>query len=80
MSDKSGQHGGWGGTHAQRVLSGGDYVELKVPRRVEVGTFQLFARMLMIMSRYSRVKDAIGSITVEILSVWIMKPWSCSGK
>jgi len=32
--------------------------------------------MVMIMSRYSSVNDAFGSITVAILSVSIRKPWS----
>ena len=34
------------------------------------------ARIVMIMSMYSSVNDADGSITVVILSVSIMKPWS----
>ena len=38
--------------------------------------FQPFARMVMIMSRYSRVKEAEGSMMVPILSVSIKKPWS----
>lgn len=36
-------------------------------------TFQLLARIVMIMSRYSRVKEADGSMTVLILSVCELK-------
>mmetsp|Transcript_28838 Transcript_28838/g.49240 ORF Transcript_28838/g.49240 Transcript_28838/m.49240 type:complete len:204 (-) Transcript_28838:479-1090(-) len=39
-------------------------------------TFQPLARMERIMSMYSRVKEAAGSTTDLILSVWMRKPWS----
>ena len=39
-------------------------------------TFHPFARMVMIMSMYSSVKLALGSMTVAILSVSMRKPWS----
>ena len=37
-------------------------------------TFHALARMVMIMSRYSSVKEAAGSMIVRILSVSIRKP------
>mmetsp|Transcript_8303 Transcript_8303/g.26790 ORF Transcript_8303/g.26790 Transcript_8303/m.26790 type:complete len:210 (-) Transcript_8303:493-1122(-) len=39
-------------------------------------TFHPLARIVMIMSRYSSVKEARGSMTVLILSLSMRKPWS----